>query len=310
MSGMFAIATYPIAATPTVNVTVTPPPVIPITIGLTGCFGYTTAGDLIRRALQNILVEAADSTLQPDEYQDGLDILNDYMASLEAQGVRLGYTRCCNISDIVTVPDGAMRGIASNLAIDLAPQFGGRVSGGLVKQAAEGMKALYRLGVNIGTSTFPVTLPMASSMYRTADSYTRAPFGVMTLSGNRRVTELTTLGQALKVQGIWSVNEYLTLTPDIGGRILNNGEGMTVEVYAEFNLKSTVTSSGGVVAITKNNALALYSEGISLSTTPVSALIQGTIALEAGDFLNVFVGDTAQVNDITVIDCLVRVTGA
>lgn len=307
MSALFAIATYPIAATPTVNVTVTPPAVIPITIGLNSCFGYTTAGDLIRRALFHILVEAADSTLAPDEYQDGLDILNDYMASLEAQGIRLGYNKCCNISDVVTIPDGAMTGVAANLAIDLAPQFGGRVTAALIAQAADGMKALYRLGVNVGTSMLPSILPIGSTYMERALFYYPEPFAVMTLAGNRRVTTLSSLGQAQQVQGIWSVQDFYSLTPDIGGRIVNNGEGIRdVKVYAEFNLKSTISSSGGVVAITRNNTLVLYAEGISLSTTPVSALLEGNIAMEAGDFLNVFVADTEQVNTVTVIDCLVR----
>ena len=307
---LFAIATYPITGAPTVNVTVTPPVSAPITIGLNGCFSYTTAGDVIRRALHHILVEAADSTLSPDEYQDGISILNSYMADMEGLGVRLGYSTVCNVSDRVTVPEAAIRGIAANLAIDLAPQFGGRITNALVTQAAQGRKTLYRLGVNVGTSSLPSTLPIAANNYQYEGNHTTSPFGVMALSGTRSTTLIAGAGQAEKIQGAWTVRDFFGFVPDVGGRITNSGEGMSVSIYAEFNLTSTVASAGGVVAVTKNNQLALYSDGIALSSTPVSALIEGTIAMEAGDFLHIYVGDTDEVNTITVIDCLVRVSRA
>lgn len=140
MPGMFAIATYPVGTAATISVSASPEVVVPITVGLSSCFGYTTAGDIIRRALHHILVEATESTLQPDEYESGLDILNSYMAALESDGVNLGYQQVCNIADIVNVPNGAVRGIAANLAIDLAPQFGGRVTAALLRQAEMGLK--------------------------------------------------------------------------------------------------------------------------------------------------------------------------
>jgi len=305
MSGSFAIASYPIASGATVSAA--SGVVIPITVGLSSCFGYTTAGDIIRRALRSILVEASDSTLEADEYADGLDSLNSYMAGLQADGLKLGYSSVCNISDVVNIPDSAVRGVVANLAIDLAPQFGGRVSAALIKQATEGKKTLYRIGVSVGETLLPAFTPMGSSYYPRTE-FLPTPYGAMTMAGNRRVTDITTVAQALKVNGFWTVESFHGLVPDISGRITNRGEGRTVTVYAEFNLKASASTAGGVVAITKNNAIALYVEDIALSTTPVSTLIEGTIAMEAGDFLDVMVADTVSTRDITVIDALVKVT--
>jgi hypothetical protein len=304
MTGSFAIASYAIASGSTQSVS-TPGVIVPITVGVSSCYGYTTAGDLISRALKLILVEAGDSPLQPDEYADGIDILNSYMAGLESDGLRLGYNRVCNVSDIVNVPDGAMRGIAANLAMDLAPTFGGKVTGALVKQAADGLKTLYRMGVKVGETQYPGTLPYPSNYYRVRALRT-GPYAAMSMAGNRRLTDITTASVAQKVNGFWTVEAFHGLTPDLSGRITNRGEGLTVDVYAEFNLKASGSTAGGVIAITRNGAIELFVEDIALSTTPVSALITGSIAMEAGDYLEVVVADTASTRDITVIDSVVR----
>jgi len=307
VTGSFAIASFAIASGSTVSVSAAPAVPVPITVGLSSCFGYTTAGDLIRRALHLILVEGADSTLEADEYADGIDALNGYLEGLEADGVRLGFNRVCNISDIVNVPNGALRGVVANLAIDLAPQFGGRISAALIKQASDGLKTLYKLGVHVGESVYPSGLPSGSS-YFTRMPLTQSPHAAMSMAGNRRVTDITTVSEALKVNGFWTVQAFHGLTPDISGRITNRDGGRTVTVYAEFNLKASASTAGGVIAITRNNAVELYVEDIALSTTPVSALIEGTIAMEAGDFLDIMVADTISTRDITVIDSLVRLS--
>ena len=310
MPATFAIATFPVATSPTVSVSASPEVVVPITIGLNSCFGYTTAGDLIRRALFLILVDASESTLQADEYASGLDLLNAYMDDLEAKGVRLGYQHVCNISDIVSIPNGAMRGVAANLAIDLAPMFGGKITAALIKQADEGLKTLYRIGVKVGISMYPATMPFESNYANQYYIYSfPSPFAVMTMAGNRRVTDIQTQSEALKANGFWNVESFYGLTPDISGRITNRGEGLSrITVYAEFNVKASGTTSGGVIGITRNNALELYVEDLALTTTPSSALISGTIALEAGDFIDIVVGDTAGTKDITLIDSVVRLT--
>lgn len=309
MPAMFAIASYPIAAAPTVVVT-SPSSPLPITVGLSCYHGGTTAGDLIRRALHHVLVEASESTLAPDEYSDGLDALNGYMNDLQANGVRLGWTDVCNISDVVTVPDGALRAIAANLAIDLAPQYGGRVTPALIQQASEGLKTLYRLGVKIGETRKPVTLPVGSGNWYVdvENFYQESSFGHVTIAGNRRTTDLDVVAEAQKAQGVWSVQTFSGMLPDISGRITNQSIARTFDIYAEFNLTAENSTTGGVIAILKNNAIALYTENLSLSSDPLATSITGRLAMETGDFIEVFLADTTRANTFTLIDSVVSVT--
>lgn len=310
MTGSFAIASFPIASAPSIVVTSGGGgSTVPITVGLPCFHGQQTAGDVIRRALQAILVTGADSPLTADEYQDGLDALNDYMASLESNGVRLGYTPCCTISDPVTVPAGAIRGIVANLAIDIASDYGGRVSQALIKRATESENVLYNLGVNIIETSLPENFPYGSTYPGEHVYWLQGPSAVISMAGNRLVTDITTVGQAEQINGVWTAQNAHKLRPDVGGRITNVGEGFTANIYAEFNIKASGTTSGGVVAIIKNQTVAIYAEDIALSTTPVSVLLEGTVDMEAGDYLLVYVADAATTRDITVIDSLVKVTG-
>jgi len=51
-----------------------------------------TVAQVAKASLQRILVQASESSLEPDEYQDFIFAMNNYMSQLDAQGVSLGYT--------------------------------------------------------------------------------------------------------------------------------------------------------------------------------------------------------------------------
>ena len=57
-----------------------------------------------------------------------------------------------DLGDDVTVPVGALRGLIANLAIEVAPDYNGMISQGLMVAAAEGLKAMIHLGNHIGDS--------------------------------------------------------------------------------------------------------------------------------------------------------------
>ena len=121
-----------------------------------------TAAQVVKTILLKIIVQGAEADLDPDEFSDVIFGMNVYMLDLDARGVKLGYTEVTNLADEVTVPTGALRGLIANVAIDIAPEFDGEVSPGLVKMASEGMKAMEELGVVVTTSFFPSTLPIGS----------------------------------------------------------------------------------------------------------------------------------------------------
>ena len=121
-----------------------------------------TVAQVAKASLQRILVQASESSLEPDEYQDFIFAMNNYMSQLDAQGVSLGYTEVENLSDEVTIPAGALRGLIANMAIEVSPDYGGVVSEGLVLAARQGLQTMRTIGQRIRASALPSTLPLGS----------------------------------------------------------------------------------------------------------------------------------------------------
>jgi hypothetical protein len=121
-----------------------------------------TAAQVIKAALQRILVQASEQELQPDEYQDAIFAMNNYMLALDAEGVTLGYTEVTNLGDDVTIPVGALRGLIGNLAMEVAPDYGGIITPALQIQAKAGYDAMVHLGNRLGVTNYPSTLPIGS----------------------------------------------------------------------------------------------------------------------------------------------------
>jgi len=121
-----------------------------------------TVAQVAKAALQRILVQASEAALEPDEYQDFIFAMNNYMAQLDAQGISLGYTEVSDLGDTVTIPTGALRGLIANMAIEVSPDYGGVVSEGLVLAARQGLQTMRTIGQRIRASALPSTLPLGS----------------------------------------------------------------------------------------------------------------------------------------------------
>jgi hypothetical protein len=121
-----------------------------------------TVAQVAKSALQRILVQASEAPLEPDEYQDFIFSMNNYMAELDAQGIQLGYTDVSDLGDNVTIPTGALRGLIANMAIEVAPDYNGVISAGLQKAARDGFNTMRMLGQSMGKSKYPCTLPIGS----------------------------------------------------------------------------------------------------------------------------------------------------
>ena len=121
--------------------------------------------EVAKAAFQEILVRESEGDLEPDEYEDFIFALNNYMSDLEAEGIDLGYTIVDNVADTVTVPAGAVRGIVSNMAIEMAPQFQAAITIELIEKAKAGMKTMRKLGQTLPESAYPFTLPTGSGNY-------------------------------------------------------------------------------------------------------------------------------------------------
>jgi hypothetical protein len=122
----------------------------------------TTASGVVTKALQKILVAAAEQGITSSEMQIGISEMNDMMFEFDATGISLGYTEVLTPTDLITVPVGAIGGVVAQLAVRLSPYFNMPVSPGLSMAAQNGLKALYKLGLTIRPSSRPCTLPVGS----------------------------------------------------------------------------------------------------------------------------------------------------
>lgn len=125
-----------------------------------------TVAQIIKYALQEIITQASEAPLEPDEYQDCIFALNTMMAEYDASGIHLGFTEVTSLGNTITVPAGAISGIVSNLGLRVAPQFQGVVSQELMKKASEGYKTMCKLGVTIEPTQFGGLMPLGSGNER------------------------------------------------------------------------------------------------------------------------------------------------
>lgn len=124
-----------------------------------------TVADVAKRSLSRILVQGSEAPLQADEYQSFVEDLNNYMASLEANGIHLGYTIVYNLGDEVTVPMGALGGIIDNMAVRVASDYGMTASPELITSATIGLRSMRMLGQKRPKSQMPGTLPVGTGNY-------------------------------------------------------------------------------------------------------------------------------------------------
>ena len=121
-----------------------------------------TVEQVAKAALQKILVQASEAELQPDEYQDIIFTMNNFMTALDADGYSLGYTVVSSLGDTVTIPAGALRGLIYNLAVEAAPEYGGVVTPECAAIAKTSLATMQRLGQYVPTSSYPGDLPIGS----------------------------------------------------------------------------------------------------------------------------------------------------
>lgn len=124
-----------------------------------------TANQVIKAALQKILVQAADAPFEADEAQDAIFTMNNFMLDLDASGVSLGYTEVSNGGDEITIPPGALRGLIYNLARELAQEYNRPITPVALDIAAKGLETMRKLGQRIGQMNYGGTLPRGSGNY-------------------------------------------------------------------------------------------------------------------------------------------------
>jgi hypothetical protein len=121
-----------------------------------------TAGQIVRDALTELTVQAAEQTVPAVDLETGVRYLNRMLSAWAANQIDLGYTFVDSPNDKLTVPAGAIEGIVFNLAIRLASQYDVPIGPALSNAAMTSMDTVRMIGVKTGKANFPSTLPIGS----------------------------------------------------------------------------------------------------------------------------------------------------
>lgn len=267
-----------------------------------------TALYVAERALRLILVQASDAPLEADEYQDFYDAMNDFMAGLEADGVKLGYTPVTGPASMVTIPSGALRGLIACMAVEVAPDYEASVTPALARQASRGMRTLLRIGRKTVQVSYPPTLPMGSGNYETTYNdqafYNDHVNGLLTLTNNARETQIAAANTPVKVDGYWSTVVAMGVMADITGRFRNSGrKAMDVDVLVILE----VTGGVGVTVHLYENG----NESLSSVTGTADGSIltmRATTELKPNEYLELWIENDDDTSNIVVRDCQFQVT--
>ncbi len=121
-----------------------------------------TADYVVKKVLDFLVVGASEASIPAVEAQNIVDLMNDYMFSIDVLGVTLGYTEVKTLGDIVTVPAGAIRGVIANVGLAAAPGYDVPITQAMILSAKAGLKAMNRLSGGIAPTRYPSTLPSGS----------------------------------------------------------------------------------------------------------------------------------------------------
>lgn len=127
------------------------------------------AGVIIKDALQELIVQASESAVSSEDATTSIRYLNRMMARFAARGVNLGYTQIDNVADPLTVPDGAVSGVVTNLAVELGNQYDVPIGPALASRAVSGFDAMLDIAFVIVPTRFPDTAPRGSG--NTGDNF-------------------------------------------------------------------------------------------------------------------------------------------
>ena len=119
-----------------------------------------TAQSIINDALQEILVQASEQSIEAVDFQTSKRYLNRMMAITPFN--LLGFTTVTNPSDAITIPDGAIEGVIFNLAKRLLTSYDVALTAELVQSARDGLAEIRKIAIVIKPTSVPCTLPIGS----------------------------------------------------------------------------------------------------------------------------------------------------
>jgi hypothetical protein len=117
-----------------------------------------TKGQLAQRVLKILGVNTRFSEADPQEVQDVLEYLEDWMLSNNGIGRRLGYIQNSGTPDpdeSSGIPDWSVMGVTMSVAMMVAPYFGKQVPQEVAMSASAGMQTINSRTIEIKPVQYP-----------------------------------------------------------------------------------------------------------------------------------------------------------
>ena len=122
----------------------------------------TTANEIVTDAAALILVDEANTGMDPDEFALGVRFLNDLCAELYDDDVDFGYRPVASASDFITSPSSVNSALKFMLAVRMNPLFGLPLPPEVFNQATKLEASLTNRYQRSLSQAYPDTLPIGS----------------------------------------------------------------------------------------------------------------------------------------------------
>jgi hypothetical protein len=126
-----------------------------------------TVSEFIASALRRINVLRRGQAPTADQVAQGIQILNEMMARLVADGFDIGYSPVVSGAQDVGIEDWAMEAIRSNLAVSMAPDFDAPLDPRLLQIAADSLLSVKRNTIKVPETV--TNLPLGSHRWHFED---------------------------------------------------------------------------------------------------------------------------------------------
>jgi len=273
----------------------------------------TTAAELITDALDDINVNASESSIDPSDMQKSIRIMNRMVASWN---LALGYTDVVDPSDTLTVITGAELAIQQNLAINLASTFDAIATQELKNTAFQSYQNMLSQVVTIKPLGMPSTMPKGSGNYQTLseDNFylDSDPKGMIYLSANTTETIISTASTAVLVLGAWVQESVTSLTSTAAGRITYNPSisalkdiDLTASVLMSTSGKRTVKIHLVVNGLVISGASVI---GSATSSAEARLSFSWPMDLFKGDYIEMYVSNETDTDNVIVSSATLRIS--
>ena len=135
-----------------------------------------TKGELANRILKLIGVNTRFSEATPDEVQDTLVNLEDWMLANNAVGRRIGWIQSADTSkpdpdEDAGIPDWSVMGVTNSMALYVGPYFDKQPNPIIARNATIGMQTIVNKTVEYQPVQYPRRMPRGSSTYPFGPKY-------------------------------------------------------------------------------------------------------------------------------------------